>query len=65
MKINAVVSVTHDEARDPVDADRTVRTLEELYEACRDAPPSDLVRVTLRGPDGEVRLQFGGFFRQG
>lgn len=38
-----------------------VATLEELYEACRTAPLPDLVRVTLRGPHGDVRLEFGSF----
>jgi hypothetical protein len=59
----AVVTVTPRGPRAPSDEDREVRTLEELFNACRDAPPSNLVRVSLRGSEGEVRLNFASFIR--
>ena len=50
----AVVMTTLRVGNRPVDSERRVSTLRDLYEACRDAPPSALVRVALRGDDGEV-----------
>ena len=41
-----------------------VSSLDELFVACREAPPSHLVRVSLRGSDGEVRLNFASFLRR-
>lgn len=41
-----------------------VRSLEQLFTACREAPPSHLVRVSLRGPEGEVRLNFASFLHR-
>ncbi len=41
-----------------------VSSLDELFAACREAPPSHLVRVSLRGPEGEVRLNFASFLRR-
>lgn len=41
-----------------------VRSLDELFAACREAPPSALVRVALRGPEGEVRLNFASYLRR-
>jgi hypothetical protein len=50
--------------RHPVDSAREVRSLEELYEACRaSAGSAELVDVVLNGPHGEVRLHFGGVLR--
>jgi hypothetical protein len=59
------ITVTHRPGRDPVDTEIQIRTLEELYEACRAAGPSEQVRVTLRGSEGEVRLGFASFIRRG
>jgi hypothetical protein len=59
----AVVMTTVRVGNRPVDSERRVTTLRELYEACRDAPPSALVRVALRGDDGEVVLNFGSLIR--
>jgi hypothetical protein len=58
------ITVTRRQGREPVDTETPVRTLEELYVACREAGPAEQVRVTLRGPDGEVRLGFASFIRQ-
>lgn len=58
----AVVTVTDTQGRS--DSESRVRSLEALFEACRDAPPSRLVRVSVLGPDGEVRLHFASFRRK-
>ena len=42
-----------------------VQSLDELYRACRDAPPADLVRVLIKGGDGDVTLNFASFIRGG
>src|SRR5262249_14979937 len=47
----AVVTVTERGGRDAVDSEVEVRTLEELYAACRDAPPSKVMRIVLKGAD--------------
>jgi hypothetical protein len=57
----AVVTVTHHKDKRDVDSEVRVTTLAQLFDACRDAPPSALVRVSLFGPEGEVRLNFGSF----
>ena len=57
----AVVTVTRRKGRDFVDSEIHVGTLEELYEACRKAAPAELMKVALRGPLGEVRLNFGSY----
>jgi hypothetical protein len=61
---HVTITVTRRQGRDPVDTETEVRTLEELYKACREAAPSEHVRVALRGPEGEVRLGFASFIRQ-
>jgi hypothetical protein len=61
--LTAVVSVTKHRGRSDVDSEVRVRSLEELYAACRDAPPSDLVRVMIRGPEGDVTLNFASFMK--
>jgi len=60
-ELSAVVTITRDQASHPVDREVRVQTLEELFEACRSAPPSHLVQVALRGPAGEVTLNFASF----
>jgi hypothetical protein len=61
----AIVTTVRRDGRDSVDSEKRVGSLAELYEACRQAPPSALVRVTLRGDHGEVHLDFGTFIRDG
>jgi len=61
-KAVAVVTITDAQGRS--DSESKVRSLEALFEACRDAPPSRLVRVSVLGPDGEVRLHFASFRRK-
>jgi hypothetical protein len=61
---HVTITVTRRQGRDPVDTETQVRSLEELYKACREAAPSEQIRVVLRGPEGEVRLGFKSFIRR-
>ena len=63
-KLEVVVGIAR---REGGVAEREVRvsSLDKLYAACREAPPTDLVRVSLFGPEGEVRLNFASFIRKG
>jgi hypothetical protein len=61
--MEAVVTLSAGRGRDTVDTEVRVQTLEELFRACRDAPPSRLVRISITGPEGEVRLNFASFRR--
>jgi len=58
------ITVTRRVGREPVDSEVKVMSLEELYDTCRKAGPSELIRVTLTGPEGEVRLGFKTFMRR-
>lgn len=60
----AVVTVTRTEGREAVDSEVRVRTLAQLFEACRAAPPSQLVRISITGREGEVHLNFASFLRK-
>jgi hypothetical protein len=57
------VTVTRRKGRDPIDSELPVKSLEELFEICRRVGPSENVRVSLKGEDGEVRLSFASFLR--
>ena len=57
----AVVLVSRRQGRETVDSEHRVRTLQELYDLCRHAAPGQLMKVHLRGPEGEIRLHFGSF----
>ena len=57
----AVVLVSRRQGRETVDAEHKVRSLQELYDLCRHAAPGQLMKVFLRGPDCEIRLNFGSF----
>jgi len=59
----AVVTTVRREDRESVESEQKVESLEQLYEVCRRAPPSALVRISLTGDDGEVRLNFASFIR--
>ena len=59
-----VVTITERRGRDSVDTEVRVRTLRDLFEACKDAPPSKVVRVALRAPEGEVLLNFASFIHK-
>ena len=60
----AVVTISDRQGRDTVDSEVRASTLEELFRACRNAPPSKLVRVSITGPEGEVRLNFASFLNK-
>ena len=61
----AVATVTVTDAQGRSESETTAGTLEELFDACRDSPPSRLVRVASLGPEGEVHLSFASFRRKG
>jgi len=58
------VTISRRRGRDAEDREYRVTSLEELYEICRKAAPSELVRVSLHGPEGEVRLSFASLIRK-
>jgi len=60
----AVVTVASRRGRETVETEMRVSSLKELFEACRSAPTGSVVRVSLRGPGGEVRLNFASFLRK-
>jgi hypothetical protein len=64
-RLAAFVTVTETRGRDAVDREVRVASLEELYAECRDAPASKVMRISIRGPEGEVRLNFASFIRKG
>jgi hypothetical protein len=57
------VTVTRRRGREPVDTETPVQSLEELFEICRGAAPSEGIRVSLKSAAGEVRLNFATFLR--
>jgi hypothetical protein len=62
-KLMATVTVSGGEG-EPAERERRVASLEDLYAACREAPPSKLVRISIRGEAGEVRLNFASFIQR-
>ncbi len=60
-KAVAFVTVTRARGRASVDSEQRATSLEALYQICRDAPPSKVARISIRGPQGEVRLNFASF----
>ncbi len=62
--MKAVVRISRHKGPLATDSEIPVRSLEELYEACRLLAPMDLVRLTLQGEAGEVNLDFGSFIRK-
>jgi len=63
-RLAALVTVTDTLGRDAVDREVRVASLEELYDECREAPASKVTRISIRGPEGEVRLNFASFIRR-
>jgi hypothetical protein len=60
----AVVMVTKTEGGHTRDTEHPVRTLHDLYAVCCSAPPSDVVRVLLKGEAGDVWLNFASFIHR-
>jgi hypothetical protein len=63
-KTEAVITFSEPRGRDTLDSEVRVGSLEELFRACRDAPPARLIRISITGPEGEVRLNFASFRRR-
>ena len=63
-RVVAMVTVTEGQGRDVADTETRVRTLQELFDACRASAPGRLVRVSIAGPEGEVRLNFASYRRR-
>jgi hypothetical protein len=60
----AVITLQERRGRASEETEVRVATLQELYEACRNAPASRVVRIVVKGPGGEVRLNFASFIRK-
>lgn len=60
----AVVTITEPKGREMVDREVRVRSLRDLFDVCRDPPPPNVIRVSIKGPGGEVRLNFASFIRK-
>jgi hypothetical protein len=61
----AVVTLQERRGRASEETEVRVSTLQELFDVCRNAPASRVVRIALKGPSGEVRLNFGSDIRKG
>jgi hypothetical protein len=61
--IEATVTLADQLGRALEESEVRVASLDELYRVCRDAPPHRVVRIALRGAQGEVRLNFASFIR--
>jgi hypothetical protein len=60
----AVVTLQERRGRAAEETEVRVATLQELFDVCRNAPASRVVRISVRGPAGEVRLNFASFIRK-
>jgi hypothetical protein len=63
--LEASVTVIKRRGRELEESETRVGSLGDLFDLCRNAASSDLVRVSLRGPEGEVRLSLTAFIRRG
>jgi hypothetical protein len=63
-EIFAVVTLTERRGREGGESEVRVTSLQELFDVCRDAPASRVVRIALRSAEGEVRLNFASFIRK-
>ncbi len=62
--VRAVVTISQRQGTRTVDAEVPVHSLADLYEACRRLGVNDIVRLSLRGEEGEVTLDFGSYIRR-
>ena len=60
----AVVTLQERRGRAAEETEVRVTTLQELFDVCRNAPASRVVRIALKGPAGEVRLNFASYIRK-
>ena len=63
-EITATVTIRDSTARTADEYEVPVKTLGELYAACREAAGAGLVEVSLMGPAGKVSLKFGSLMRR-
>jgi hypothetical protein len=63
-QVFAVVTLTERRGRDGGESEVRVASLQELFDVCRTAPASRVVRIALKGAQGEVRLNFASFIRK-
>jgi len=61
----AVVTLQERRGRSAEETEVRVTSLQELFEVCRTAPASRVVRIVVKGPSGEVRLNFASYIRKG
>lgn len=61
----AVVTLQERRGRAAEETEVRVTSLQDLFDVCRAAPASRVVRILLKGPGGEMRLHFGSFIRKG
>lgn len=64
MSLVATVTLSSRRGRELQESEVRVRSLEELFRVCRDAPPHRVVRIALRDNAAEVRLNFASFLRK-
>jgi len=62
-KLIVAVTISRPRGREMLDTEVRAKSLDELYMLCRDAPPSKVTRISLKGPEGEVRLNFASFIK--
>ena len=62
-KLIAAVTISRARGRETLETEVRAKSLDELYAVCREAPPSKVTRISLKGPDGEVRLNFASFIK--
>jgi hypothetical protein len=60
----AVVTLQERRGRGAEETEVRVATLQELFDVCRGASASRVVRIAVKGPPGEVRLNFASFIRK-
>lgn len=63
-KLIATVIISRQRGRETFDTEVRAKSLADLYSVCRDAPPSKVARISIKGPEGEVRLNFASFIKQ-
>jgi hypothetical protein len=61
----AVVTLQERRGRAAEETKVRVASLQELYDVCRGASASRVVRIAVKGPSGEVRLNFASYIRKG
>lgn len=63
-EVTATVTIRDSSARNADEYEVPVKTIAELYAACREAAGAGLAEVTLTGPAGKVSLKFGSLLKR-